>query len=76
MIQINIGGNDGSELLIDSQGGDVCFTVIVPKNSDRTQYDFGIESHEWELLKVFRDKQKELESAIRADMIKESALNG
>ena len=62
MIQININGNDGAELLIDSQNGGFCFTVIVPKNSDRTQYDFGIESHEWELLKLLMDKQKELTS--------------
>jgi hypothetical protein len=59
VIKVTVGGNNGSELLIDYQHG-VGFTVLLP---DRTQLDFSIEPHEWDLLREFLDNQRALETA-------------
>ncbi len=59
MIRISIDGSDGAELLLDYQQG-VVFTVLL---ADKTQIDFGLEPHEWEVLLAFLDKQKEVEKS-------------
>lgn len=64
MIKVTISGNNDSELLIDYQQG-VGFTVLF---ADKTQVDFSIEPHEWDVLKTFLDNQRALETAVSQEV--------
>lgn len=54
MINIQISGNDKSELLIDVQDNDINLTVLT---KDNRQFDFCIEQDEWEIVKKFIESQ-------------------
>jgi hypothetical protein len=64
VIKVTISGNNDSELLIDYQQG-VGFTVLF---ADKTQVDFSIEPHEWDVLKTFLDNQRALETAVSQEV--------
>jgi hypothetical protein len=54
MININIHGNDNSELLLDVQNNEVGIIVVT---KDKKQFDFIIERNEWEIIKQFIESQ-------------------
>ena len=54
MININIHGNNNSELLLDVQNNEVGIIVVT---KDKKQFDFIIEQNEWEIIKQFIDSQ-------------------
>lgn len=56
MLTITTIGSDG-ELQIDYQSGSLGFTVIT---KDDRQLDFSVSREDWELIKLFIDKQIEL----------------
>jgi len=54
MININIHGNNNSELLLDVQNNDIGIIVVT---KDKEQFDFIIEQNEWEIIKQFIESQ-------------------
>jgi hypothetical protein len=58
MIKVSLyDNNNQAGMEVDYQNGAVAFTVT----TSGSQFDFVLESHEWDVLKIFIDAQREAE---------------